>query len=83
MTIASIVFLLVTYLQIMSTAWIIILSVLGVAFFVLEGYVCGRVATELVHKKDNEINEVMWFWVGFMFSWAGILLTLVVKEKKN
>ncbi len=75
--------LLVANLHLMSTALIVILSILGVALIVVEGIVCGKITAELVHKKDGDINEVLWFWLGFMMSWVAILLTLVVKKNDN
>ncbi len=75
-------FMLVTYLHLMSTALIIILSILGVALIVFEGFICGKITAELVQRKDSELNEVLWFWLGFLMSWVAILLTLVVKNRK-
>ncbi len=77
--------LLISYFHLMSTALIIILGVICLALIVLEGIICGKITCELVHKKDADINEVLWFWLGFIMSWVGILLTLVVKpaDKKE
>ncbi len=61
----------------------ILLVLIGIVIYGAISYVCGRVTCELVHKKDKEINEVMWFWIGVIFWWAGILLTLIVKEAKD
>ena len=61
----------------------IIIFCLSIIVYLLGGFVCGRICVDIIRDKNKQMNEVMWFWVGFMFSWAGILLTLVVKEKKN
>ncbi len=74
---------LISYMHLMSTALIVILCILGVALYIVEGIVCGKISSELVHSKNPELNEVLWFWLGFLFSWIAIILTLVVKEKKN
>ncbi len=75
--------ILVTYFHVMSTALIIVFGIISAALIVLEGFICGKITSELVHKKDGELNEVLWFWLGFMTSWVGILLTLVVKAKDS
>lgn len=76
-------FMLVTNLHLMSTALIIILSIVGLALILAEGFVCGKITAELIHKKDKELNEVLWFFLGFMLSWVAILLTLIVKAKND
>ncbi len=75
--------ILVGYLHLMSTALIIILSILGAGLIFAEGFVCGKITAELIRKKDKELNEVLWFWLGFILSWPAILLTLVVKQTKE
>ncbi len=80
------IFALVMFIQkiyFMSTALIVILSIVGVALIIVEGIICGKITSELVHKKDKDINEVMWFWFGFIMTWAAILLTLVVKKNND
>ncbi len=77
------IFVLISYLHLMSMALIIVFSIVGFALIVLEGFICGKITSELVHKKDDELNEVLWFWLGFFISWLAILLTLVVKKKEN
>lgn len=62
--------------------FLIILAVIaGIALYAAISYVCGRVTCELVHNKNPKLNEVMWFWIGVIFWWVGILLTLVVKKE--
>ncbi len=63
-----------------SLALVIIIGVIDLALIVVEGIICGKITAELVHKKDSDINEVLWFWLGFMFSWVAILLSLTVKQ---
>ena len=73
------IFMLIINLHLMSTALIVILSIIGLALLVAEGFVCGKITSELVHKKDKDLDEVLWFWLGFMLSFVAILLTLVVR----
>ncbi len=74
---------LIATINTLSTALIIILSIFGVALIVAEAIICGKIASEIVHKKDGDINEVWWFWLGCVISWVAILLTLVVKQKTD
>ncbi|MBE5749793.1 MAG: hypothetical protein E7346_02870 [Clostridiales bacterium] len=64
-------------------ALFIILGIIALAIVLAVSYVCGRITCELVHQKNPKLNEVMWFWLGFAFSWLGILLTLVVKKEEQ
>ena len=61
----------------------ILLVLIGIALYVAVSYVCGRVTSELIHDKNPKLNEVMWFWIGVIFWWVGILLTLVVKKEQE
>ena len=67
----------------LSTGFIITWSILGVIFILLEGYICGRVCVDIIQRKDEDSNAVLWFWLGFIFSWVAILLTLVVKDRNK
>ncbi len=60
----------------------IILAILGVAFFVCGGIVCGRICATVIRDKNPEMNEVLWFWYGFLFQWIAVLCTSVIKSKK-
>ena len=62
---------------------IILLVIVGIALYAAISYVCGRVTSELIREKNKNLNEVMWFWIGVIFWWVGILLTLVVKKEEN
>ena len=62
-------------------ALLVILGIIALAITLAVCYVCGRITCELVHNKNPKLNEVMWFWLGFAFTWLGILLTLVVKKE--
>ncbi len=75
--------LIISYLKVMSAALIVILSIVSIALFVVEGIICGKITAEIVHKKDGEIDQVLWFWLGFLTSWVAILLTLVVKDSSK
>ena len=77
----SFVLAFVLFIAQLHTALIIIFSIVGVALVIAEGYVCGRICADLVHRKDPELNEVMWFWLGFIFSWVALLFTLIVKNR--
>lgn len=66
----------------MSAFLTVLCVIVCLVLYVAISYVCGRVTSELVHQKDPKLNEVMWFWIGVIFWWVGILLTLVVKREE-
>jgi hypothetical protein len=60
---------------------VIILTALAIAVGV--GILCGRICVELIRDRNDNMNEVLWFWLGFVFNLWAIILTLVVKNRKN
>ncbi len=60
----------------------IILSILAVAILVCGGIVCGRICATIIRTKNPEMNEVLWFWYGFIFQWIAVISTIVVSAKK-
>ena len=65
----------------MHVVLIILIVVASLALELAIGFVCGRVTCELIHHKNPQLNEVMWFWFGFIFWWIAVLLALVVKKE--
>ena len=61
----------------------IILSIIGVAFFVCSGIVCGRICATIIRDKNPEMNEVLWFWYGFLCQWIAVFSTCVIKPKNR
>lgn len=62
---------------------VILLVMVSLVIYAAISFVCGRVTCELVRNKNPKLNEVMWFWIGVIFWWGGILLTLVVKKEQE
>lgn len=54
---------------------------LCILIYLIGGYVCGRICAEVIHDKNEDMNEVMWFWLGFLFNVVAVFATLVVKKK--
>ena len=61
----------------------ILIILFALAITVAVGILCGRICVELIRDRNDNMNEVLWFWLGFVFNVIGILLTLVVKNRKN
>ena len=62
--------------------WILI-TLFALAIVVGVGVLCGRICVEIVRDKNSAMNEVLWFWFGFVFTWIAVLLTIVVKNTKK
>ena len=62
------------------TWYYIIGLILSVAIYVFAGIICGRICANIVNQKNKKSNQVDWFWLGFLFCFVGILLTLVLKD---
>ena len=62
--------------------WILI-TLIALAIVVGVGVLCGRICVEIVRDKNSAMNEVLWFWFGFVFTSFAVLLTFVVKDRKN
>ena len=54
---------------------------LGLVIYLVGGFVCGRICAEIVHDKNDDMNEVMWFFAGFFFNILAVFATLVVRKK--
>ena len=62
----------------------IILGVLiGLAIIIAVGVVCGRIAVDIIREIKSEQNEVLWFWLGFIFNITGVLMAILLKFAKN
>lgn len=66
-----------------SLAWGIICVILLIAIYVCVGLVCGRICVELVREKNEDMSEILWFWLGFLANVIGVVLTLIVQKKKK
>ena len=64
-----------------SLAWGIIVVILAIALYICTGLVCGRVCVEIIREKNEDMSEVLWFWLCFLTGVIGVILTLIVKEK--
>lgn len=65
------------------TPFQIILFCISVIIYLFGGYVCGRICVDIVRDKNKEMNEVMWFWAGFIFNVVAVFMTLTVKDKNK
>jgi hypothetical protein len=45
--------------------------------------VCGRIAVDIIRERKSEQNEVLWFWLGFVFNVTGILMAILLKFTKD
>lgn len=61
----------------------IVMTVLSLVLWFVGGLVCGRIAEEIVKKKNPDYTAGYWFWLGLFLNFIAIILTLVVKEKKE
>jgi hypothetical protein len=63
---------------------LIVLGVLiGLAILVAVGIVCGRISVDIIRERKSEQNEVLWFWLGFIFNIWGVLLAILLRHSKN
>lgn len=63
-------------------ALFIVLTILGAFLYICAGLVCGRICATIIRSKNPEMNEVLWFWFGFLCNWIAVLCTFVVKSVK-
>lgn len=61
----------------------IIICLIALGIVVGVGILCGRICVEIIRDKNPDMNEVLWFWFGFVFTAFGVLLTIVVKNKNK
>ena len=59
---------------------LIFMLLIAIAVYAAVGYLCGRICADIIRFKNKNQSEVLWFWLGFVFTWLAILLTVVVKE---
>ena len=63
---------------------LIVLGVLiGLAIIIAIGVLCGRVAVDIIRERKSEQNEVLWFWLGFVFNVTAILLAIILRFTKD
>ncbi|MBR1967920.1 MAG: hypothetical protein IKA11_00820 [Clostridia bacterium] len=61
----------------------VFLALISLTIIVAVGILCGRICVELIRDRNDNMNEVLWFWLGFAFNIWAIILTLVVKNRKE
>ncbi len=61
----------------------IVLVCIGFVIYLVGGFVCGRLCTEIIRNKKTEANEVLWFWAGFLFNVVAVFMTLAVKPNNE
>ena len=61
----------------------IILICLSVVIYFCAGIVCGMICVEIMRKKNTDMNEVLWFWAGFLLNFIAVFMTFAVKEKND
>ena len=59
----------------------IIIFCLSIIVYLLGGFVCGRICVDVIRDKNKQMNEVMWFWAGFLFNVVAVFMTLAVSKK--
>ena len=57
--------------------------IIGLAILIAIGVVCGRITVDIIRERKSEQNEVLWFWLGFVFNMWGILLAILLKYSKD
>lgn len=63
---------------------LIVLGVLiGIALLIAVGVVCGRITVDVIRERKSEQNEVLWFWLGFVFNVTAILLAIILRFTKD
>lgn len=63
-------------------AFQIVLTCLVLIVYLAGGFVCGRICVEIIRDKNPKMNEVMWFWAGFLFNVAAVFMTFAVRKDK-
>ena len=59
----------------------IVLWCLALVIYICGGLVCGRICVEIIREKNSDMNEVLWFWAGFLFNVLAVFMTLCVKKR--
>lgn len=56
---------------------------IGLVVYLAGGFVCGRICVDIIRDKNSRMNEVMWFWAGFLFNVVAIFATFAVKNRND
>lgn len=67
----------------MEVVLIVLGVIIGIAILVAIGVLCGRITVDIIRERKSEQNEVLWFWLGFVFNITAILLAIILKFTKN
>lgn len=57
--------------------------IIGLAILIAIGILCGRIAVDIIRERKSEQNEVLWFWLGFVFNVTAILLAIILRFTKE
>lgn len=61
----------------------VIIALISIALALFMGCITGRICVQIVRDKNSEMNEVLWFWFGFLLSFIAILCTLAVPDRRE
>ena len=53
------------------------------AIIIAIGVLCGRITVDIIRERKCQQNEVLWFWLGFVFNVTAILLAIVLRFTKD
>lgn len=67
----------------MEVVLIVFGVLIGLAIMIAIGVLCGRIAVDIIRERKAEQNEVLWFWLGFVFNVTAILLAILLKFTKD
>lgn len=67
----------------MGVVLIVLGTIIGLALFVAVGILCGRITVDVIRERKSEQNEVLWFWLGFVFNVTAIILAIALRFVKD
>ncbi|MBQ3219178.1 MAG: hypothetical protein IJB32_01125 [Clostridia bacterium] len=67
----------------MEVVLIVLGVIVGIAILIAIGVLCGRISVDIIRERKSEQNEVLWFWLGFVFNVTAILLAIVLRFAKD
>ncbi|MBQ8427538.1 MAG: hypothetical protein IJX16_07270 [Clostridia bacterium] len=67
----------------MEVVLIVLGVIIGLAIIIAIGVLCGRISVDIIRERKSEQNEVLWFWLGFVFNVTAILLAIVLRFTKD
>lgn len=67
----------------MEIVLIVLGVIIGLAILIAIGILCGRIAVDIIRERKSEQNEVLWFWLGFVFNVTAILLAIILRFTKE